>query len=724
MIDLGRPLGTALIAAAMVVLPIEAQAGSNFAILVGVSDYDDVFIPNLAGPANDAALLYQTLSGNWAGSDSITVLANGRSSYPGSRSDGEPTRANILAAMNTVADQAVAGDAVILAMSGHGAQMPVLVETETEPDGLDEIFLAADFAMVDDGDSVTVSNHLKDDEIGIWVGDLLTRGISVWLVVDTCHSGTFERSIAARGTARFLDLSAAGPTIVDGNASADFVTSATQTLGEIEIPRSAQTGARFVAFYAAEAGQKALELPFPDPVMGGTAVHGVLTYNLVAALNTARTTSFADLARTVRTGYWSMGGGLPDPVFVGDLQSPLWANGMSSDRHSLAWSEQSTFTVSAGLLHGLERGGQIDVFAQNDPDLPLFTLTLDEVGLSSSLASRPDDVELKTLKRLNDAIRADGLDPDRDREAWLADRAETLVAVASAPELQQRFRVAGTSSVRALLTLGADLSGQASGISRSMIDWVEPGFEAEVHLRKQGEDILLEPGVSANLPGQPVILAPGQVSPALDALARSRNIFRLARQFSERPIGQSLQASVGVMPANIPACADAAAKAPTIRPGTQRIVVNPCDEVTLTFTNTSSTPLDISPFYLDALGSLYYLSGYAEGAFLGLRIPPGESRDVVYIETSPADGKPYTGGDMYILAFAVTASTDNPYPVNFRFLESITPPAEPVRSGQAGGDVLMLLSAAAYPGVPARSVQTADTVEGGAVIIPLRVAIP
>ena len=89
------------------------------ALLIGVADYPD--LPRrlwLRGPVNDVALMRDVLIARGMRPGHQRVLA--------SRAGGadEPTRFNILAAMQAVRSAALPGDRIVLYLAGHGAQQP------------------------------------------------------------------------------------------------------------------------------------------------------------------------------------------------------------------------------------------------------------------------------------------------------------------------------------------------------------------------------------------------------------------------------------------------------------------------------------------------------------------------------------------------------------------------------------------------------------------------
>lgn len=69
-----------------------------------------------------------------------------------------------------------AKDTMWLTFSGHGTY--VKDNNKDEKDGRDEAIVLSDFSI------------LKDDELVLMIGPLLQRGVTVMMVIDSCHSGT------------------------------------------------------------------------------------------------------------------------------------------------------------------------------------------------------------------------------------------------------------------------------------------------------------------------------------------------------------------------------------------------------------------------------------------------------------------------------------------------------------------------------------------------------
>ncbi len=177
--------------------------------------------PDLRYAGADAAAFAETAAAEMAGRHAkteATILVNGGK-------DGEPTRANILAALQRIAAQSGDNDTVVILLAGHG---------ENWPGGRYHV-LPTDFARAD---ANAIGANVLDWADDIQPAIVGARGRKV-LFLDACHSGNaYNRTLLQ-------------------NADAD----------------------RFVAFSAAGAGESALEFAAEG--------HGVFTYMLIEGLRGA-----------------------------------------------------------------------------------------------------------------------------------------------------------------------------------------------------------------------------------------------------------------------------------------------------------------------------------------------------------------------------------------------------------------------------------------------------
>jgi hypothetical protein len=91
----------------------------------------------------------------------------------------QPTKANIIRAMQWLVAGAQPNDALFLHYSGHGGQTEDL--DGDEEDGYDEVIYPVDFKT---------AGHIVDDEIHHYVVKPLQAGVRLTAIFDSCHSGS------------------------------------------------------------------------------------------------------------------------------------------------------------------------------------------------------------------------------------------------------------------------------------------------------------------------------------------------------------------------------------------------------------------------------------------------------------------------------------------------------------------------------------------------------
>jgi len=166
-----------------------AQAHENYALIIADSDY-----PNLdqkywlKGPKNDEILVRDYLLDSAPvkfAPQNVVALGSGDGLQLG-------THKNILDALARIAAEAKDGDFVYLHFSGHGSQQPATGDS-TEADGRDEVFLSADTEMATPDNPSVLPNVLTDNEMGAALKAIRKTGAFVWVVFDSCHSGSMKR---------------------------------------------------------------------------------------------------------------------------------------------------------------------------------------------------------------------------------------------------------------------------------------------------------------------------------------------------------------------------------------------------------------------------------------------------------------------------------------------------------------------------------------------------
>ena len=393
----------ALALAAALAMAGPAAARQNWALLIGASRYDSLD-PRywLKGPPNDIALVQTYLETNQMvpfAPDHVMVLAD---DLPG---HDRPTLAAIRAAFADLAAKARQGDFVYLHFSGHGSQAPAK-DPSTELDGLDELFLPSDIGDWSDSSGV-VRNALVDDEIGAMLDAIRARGADIWVVFDSCHSGTVTRE---------------APTGDDGVALRQLLPSVLGVPEErLEEAASNSRGladprdrpppmitiadepgkGRLVAFFAAQSDETTPEKNMPRG-KAGRKPQGVFTWTIFQALAEHPGITYRQLGQEVLRAYAVGNLTRTTPMFAGDLDAVVF--GADPGRRVAQWPAEVTgdrVTLAAGRLHGITPGARLAVMASPaDPtDRALGFVTVATVDTFSAQAVAADGFDMAEVPK-------------------------------------------------------------------------------------------------------------------------------------------------------------------------------------------------------------------------------------------------------------------------------------------------------------------------------------
>ncbi|WP_108482861.1 caspase family protein [Oceaniglobus ichthyenteri] len=454
-----RRLFTTTAVALLLALP--ALAKENHALLIGASTYpnlDERFW--LKGPANDVDLVHRFLTTNTAvpfDADNITLLADGLAGGTA------PTLAAIRAAMADLTARVQPGDFVYLHFSGHGSQSPAL-DPDSELDGLDEIFLPVDIGPWDDTVG-TVTNALVDDEIGAMLDGLRAKGADVWVVFDSCHSGTATRAAPSGEDVRMRQLPPQALRIPDATLIA-AEQAAVRTRALAPDPReraeppvvttdTADQGS-LVAFFAAQTNEvtpeKNMPKGYPD-----RRLQGVFTYTLFEALAERPGITYRQLSQEILRKYTTGNLARSTPLFEGDLDAI--ALGGEPGARVAQWPAQPTndgLSVAAGTLHGIAPGMELSVMkSPADPtEAAVATVTVTEAGTFRTTTGAPADLP---------------------RGAWLRKTAD-LVDFSLTVSLPRARGEANSALLRAAEIIRAD------EMAGPRLRFVAPGAEADLRL--------------------------------------------------------------------------------------------------------------------------------------------------------------------------------------------------------------------------------------------------
>lgn len=369
--------------------PVAAAAKRRHALLVGCTTYDHHPDLSLEGPANDVVLMRQTLIERLDFSpERIRTLSESPDAV------GRPTRANIEAQFKRLAAEVRPGDQVVVLLGGHGSQQPDQDHdsaVDPEPDGQDEIFLPCDVKGWAGG---TVANAIVDDELGRWTRAIAGQGVFVWMIFDSCHSGTALRELKLGGKDsdpfKVRNVLPAGLGIPLTPPSSTFASSGMRGMALDNRPTRArslpgsgvgenassapldQLGADLpiVALYASQSyeTEKECKLPRGSP---HAQWRGLLAYSVCQILQQGPLPSYRELQQAIVAQYRKWNFNDPTPLVEGkDIDHVILNDTSRPVRFQLGDKTNAGWKLEAGLLHGLSEHSVLAVFAPRSVDDP------------------------------------------------------------------------------------------------------------------------------------------------------------------------------------------------------------------------------------------------------------------------------------------------------------------------------------------------------------------
>jgi hypothetical protein len=603
-------------------LSVSPALATNYALLIGVSNYSHEKITKLKGPPNDATLLWRVLEKRGFASENMTVLADGLPigpGFPASKSD--PTRAAILEAFAQLAQHAGAGDLVLIYFSGHGTEQPVVNQgQDPERGNLDQVMLPIDAGTYDPA-TKTVRNGIVDDEIGIALDRIRERGADVWVIIDACHAGSMTRGLVDGVVVRGVE-----PTRLGIPAAAPILPAKMMAGENMHFPSKSPSGS-LVEFFAVDSWREAIERPFDafaPPMLGEGSERrvGVFTYFLYKLLSdgTRSIRSYRDLAnQIVRDIQQSRMPPPALPLFGGDLDRPLLSIGKAPP--PAAWQAKidgNTVEVDAGALHGITENAVLRLSASPEQNAPEWARAVVQKADPIRSVARIDPPALALPpERLWARIAIPGVSfvlavaepPEPDAATRkLIDESKALAAQQQQGAIDWVFAKADAADVRLQVHAGRVWLLPADG------EWVREDFQqANPRLKAYP----LTPSYPVSSPDSPAKLA-GSVH----AIARARNMVRLAeaadptRTWNEHDLEVSAQRMPAFGDDKDPhrACPNLAQvseqdllKAATSMDFRLPQPVFHCDLVRLTVKNNGPRDVDVNVSYIDAASGIKYL---------------------------------------------------------------------------------------------------------------------
>ncbi|WP_112311576.1 caspase family protein [Pseudogemmobacter bohemicus] len=596
-----------LLTTALGLIAFPALARENYALLIGASDYPNIEKRwSLKGPKNDMDLVANYLLTEAPvpfAPENVTVLTDKDGADPA-------TLGNIRAAFADLTAKALPGDFIYLHLSGHGTRAPAL-DTEAEPDGLDELFLPVDIGPWNNQVSA-VENALVDDEIGQLLDGLRAKGADVWIVLDSCYSGTATRAIETGDEVvmRQLDPAALGISEEMIDAAIDRAETASRGVGgeaaggvsfmpkETTPPAAGVEPGSLVAFYAAQSTEMTPEMRLPRGAPDRKS-QGVFTFTLFETLAEYPGATYGQVAQEVLRKYALRGTAKSTPLFEGNLDQVVFG-GEARERVSQwpATVTETGFTLNAGTLHGLAVGTELAVMGAaadgNDKALGMVKVTAADTFTATTdrfAGAVPEGVWLRRKGAELDFALTIALPPDGSAPALALAEAMDELREISGPRLN--FVKAGSEADLALAVLPDSDTPDAL--------WILPGTglaESEVQAPKV-ETAGIAPGDLA-----------GNLQEKLTAIAKAVNLMKLGAALGPANGPGALDVEIEVLTRN---AEDRTLRGLPLIP-VPELVTN--DEVHVLAKNNMDQPVDVNVLYI---GADYSITHFYAG-----RLHPGD----------------------------------------------------------------------------------------------------
>ena len=657
----------------------------RYALVVGVSDYEafDERL-DLVGPGNDAVLVSEFLVRHGFAADNIRVLSDA------SDTAERPTKAAIMGALDQLASTVEQGDFVYLHFGGHGSQQPVVAErgasASSEFDGLDEIFLPIDVGTWDGGKGA-VDNAIVDDEIQTALARIRERGAFIWVVFDSCHSGTMTRGVELDAVReRKVSPQALGipdPVLASVAAQRSRGTAAPEAgmIDSTDTDSPSEQGG-MVAFYAAQTRETTPEMRLPsgDPKRQS---HGLFSFTLVQVVSNNPGITYRQAAAQILHEYAARGWQRTTPLFEGGdaLDAPVFGTrGDGGDQRWLVRTQGQVTSLSAGKMHDLDAGAVVALYptpvASEDERLGYAEIA--SADLWTSVVTPVKYGDMPALERL----------PERSYAVLVSSPVKLGLRVArptlDALEKAERKRL--TDLLSQLETAGKD---------SLQIRWVPAGDDADIRLAvaphddqqrfwllpATGEIVTEGPGRthSASLALDDAALG-AWLNDSLLRIAKVSNLLRLGAHMGTARSAASIDIAWTVRrKGSRDEEVISAGQIPTLSPG---------DYLSYTIHNAGSKPVDVTILFVD---SDYGITAVFPYPGESNRLEPGADF------TSGGDITEASLGLEHMMVLAVAAETTAPE-TQFTFLEQ---PALPQVASARGGESLTGLLTEAGFGAPA-----------------------
>lgn len=326
----------------------------RFALLVGVGNYADPSIPDLAGPVPDVQRMLELITrpeGYGFPRENVCVLT-----------DSDATTAQFLEAFNrTLIERAGPDDTILIYFAGHGSQTRDM--NGDEADEYDETLVLSDARTGNIPD-------FRDDDLNVLLQQLYAKTKDITVILDACNSGSASRDST-------LSVRALPPQVAAREGTVEQVAG-----GDAGSEWQSPSMPEGVVLSAAADGSSALEK------RGPSGAGGVFTTALVQVLSEVGSSPWTWQQVAPRIRQQVAAESRQIPYFQGRLDRVVFGN--STRSHPIAWTVEALGREDIKLrglpLPGWEAGALVRIYPGDaspsqlrDPQTALASIVLTEV---------------------------------------------------------------------------------------------------------------------------------------------------------------------------------------------------------------------------------------------------------------------------------------------------------------------------------------------------------
>ncbi len=346
----------------------------NYALLVGVNEYDSPKVSNLKGPVNDVALIKEYLEQTDQDWSIQSLVSEGT----------PPTRQHIIKYFREFLGQAKVGEIALFYFSGHGAleRSPESFISHQQ-DEFHETIVPSDYQQ---GDYL-----LADKEIQVLIREVKAKGPDMVVIFDCCHSGS---------GIRFEPEEVFTPRQLPKEKQSRPLESFLEGV-------QAEPQEPVEAYFLAGSSPRQLSIEKPIGLFEPRPTYGVFTRSLIDVLKQAKVRggiSYHELMSAVRlkVAYYLPNGHpqTPQLEITGDLSSQaLFLNHAveaSPMTHLVSWHDRSQqWMIQLGAVHGISGEGRYRLLTKTSEGEieELGTVQIQALGIYQSPLTLPQKVQ-------------------------------------------------------------------------------------------------------------------------------------------------------------------------------------------------------------------------------------------------------------------------------------------------------------------------------------------